>query len=458
MTTKKKRKTVKQVAKEIEELVEGLKADDVESESEESLKEEKTESVVSDDVKKNETNMDLPLADMETPWDGPKAKIELRDYATNDDDEIDWNRYGEGFFYCDKNYEENMNSYKLPFAKLIDGRLMAVPRGIFAAAAAMAGARGGVDIPDDEREAVMEKIGEYYLKMDREPPFMTTEKGIVINIEELGKDFADFVSPRGDDDSKLVFVSASPSRLEILRQKPLVGPTGKVFEEAFLKSLGRTRDDVKIVHAVPVLLTDDDGKDRTPTSDEFKIWKNWLSEEVKSCDHVVALGKIAKTLLGDKADFTLPHPKALLLFGDSGEVERKTKAIKKQLNENKIAKSVSVNIVKRDEDKRIVYGIVLEPDSVDLQNDVVSKSEIETAAHEFLKSYRVVGDNHNQLAKADVVESYIATSDGVLNGKPFKAGSWMMAVKVDDEDMWLRLKEGEYTGFSIGGSAERIDL
>lgn len=108
--------------------------------------------------------------------------------------------------------------------------------------------------------------------------------------------------------------------------------------------------------------------------------------------------------------------------------------------------------------KKLVYGIVLEPDTTDLQMDVIDKSEIETAAHEFLKSFRVVGDNHNAIAKASVVESYIAPTDGEMNGKPYTAGSWIMAVKVEDDQMWEALKGGDYTGFSIGGSAERVEL
>ena len=121
-------------------------------------------------------------------------------------------------------------------------------------------------------------------------------------------------------------------------------------------------------------------------------------------------------MIGDAAAFTLPHPRALLLFGNSGEVDRKTRAIKKQISENKIAKSVKMNIVKSNDEKKLVYGIVLEPDTTDLQMDVISEDEIETAAHEFLKSFRVVGDNHNTAAKASVVESYIATADG-KNGR-----------------------------------------
>ena len=51
------------------------------------------------------------------------------------------------------------------FADVIDGTLTAIPRGIFSCAGVMNGARGGVDIPDDDREAVMSRIARYYERM-----------------------------------------------------------------------------------------------------------------------------------------------------------------------------------------------------------------------------------------------------------------------------------------------------
>ena len=421
-------------------------------------KEEQKKEETEVETKKAETKMDLNIAPLDTEWSGDAAREQMRERATDPEGNVDWEMYGEGFFYCDYDDPEKAASYKLPFATVRDGELVAVPQGIFSSAAAIQGARGGVDLPDKDREEVKEKIMEYYLRMDREPPFMKSEDGTIPNLSELQKTDPAFVSSSGPDDAKIVFVSASPSALEVIRDVPLVGPTGKVFHDVFLKSLGVERSRVKVLYAVPLHLKDEEGKDRSPTVKEFEIWRPWIESQIKKHKTVVALGKISKTLIGDAAAFTLPHPRALLLFGNSGEVDRKTRAIKKQISENKIAKSVKMNIVKSNDEKKLVYGIVLEPDTTDLQMDVISEDEIETAAHEFLKSFRVVGDNHNTAAKASVVESYIATADGKMDGKPYTAGSWIMAVKVEDDQMWEALKGGDYTGFSIGGSAERVEL
>lgn len=113
-----------------------------------------------------------------------------------------------------------------------------------------------------------------------------------------------------------------------------------------------------------------------------------------------------------------------------------------------------VKVTKADQEKRIVYGIVYEPEEVDTDGDFAKAAEIEEAAHNYLMNSRIVGAQHGAVAKAEVVESYIAPSDIEFAGQPVKKGSWVVAVKVHDEDMWAKVKKGEYTGFSMGGYAD----
>lgn len=108
--------------------------------------------------------------------------------------------------------------------------------------------------------------------------------------------------------------------------------------------------------------------------------------------------------------------------------------------------------------KRLVYGVVYEPDTVDSHDDYTSAEEIEKAAHTYLREYRLVGEQHVTLADAEVVESFIApvnytAEDGTL----VKKGSWVMGVKVHSEELWAEIEKGAYTGFSIGGQAERVN-
>lgn len=77
----------------------------------------------------------------------------------------------EGFFAYDDSVPENKTAYKLPFADVIDGRLMAVPRGIFSVAQVLEGARGGDDLPKPVLNRIRRKVTAYYHKMNQEPPW-----------------------------------------------------------------------------------------------------------------------------------------------------------------------------------------------------------------------------------------------------------------------------------------------
>ena len=122
-----------------------------------------------------------------------------------------------------------------------------------------------------------------------------------------------------------------------------------------------------------------------------------------------------------------------------------------------------VPILKVDSDRRLVWGIVLEPgdpDHVDSQGDYIQPDQIEAAAHDFMKRYRhdraTMGEQHAREASVDVVESYLAPQDFQINEQAVKAGSWVLVSYVSDEGMWASVKAGGLTGYSIGGLGERV--
>jgi len=124
--------------------------------------------------------------------------------------------------------------------------------------------------------------------------------------------------------------------------------------------------------------------------------------------------------------------------------------------DGKITKSFRVPIIKGDQ--QIVYGVVSEPETVDLQGDRISKAEIRKACHKFMQTSQKITKEHEGPAKADIIESYIAPTDFKCNGQVVKAGSWVMACKIHDKDVWKAVKDGEITGFSIAGQGERTEF
>lgn len=129
------------------------------------------------DVKTVVPFQDLPLADMDRSWDADAAVARVRVWAGGPDkDEIDWAKYRKAFLWYDAKNPDNYTSYKLPIADVIKGRLYAIPRGIFAAAAALQGARGGVDLSEEDIERCKRHLEKYYKKMDRKPPWEDEDK------------------------------------------------------------------------------------------------------------------------------------------------------------------------------------------------------------------------------------------------------------------------------------------
>lgn len=256
-----------------------------------------------------------------------------------------------------------------------------------------------------------------------------------------------FVPPRHAERPRALFVTGHPNTIETIRGVPLAGPDGHTFRTAYLDRMGLGIEEATVVHACPA------------AGGSVEEWGPWLDQMVAAHGAlpIIALGKAASAALKQADHVTMPHPRAVRLRGDRGEIERKAKSIQKALAtlDHLAAQTYQCPILKADEDARMVYGVVLEPHTVDLQGDVLALDTIETAAHKYLVRSRTVGDSHSRQAGAEVVESYLAPADLELGGQTVSMGSWVMGVHVTDGDLWEAVKSGEYTGFSIGGNGER---
>lgn len=127
-----------------------------------------------------------------------------------------------------------------------------------------------------------------------------------------------------------------------------------------------------------------------------------------------------------------------------------------------------MHITKVDEEKQIVYGKALVPDKVDSQGDIVSKEDIEEAAHNFLinlqKAYveliqhGVSKTNASQIGYMHRVFKGVGGFGYIVESYIDSDGAWVLAVKVTDSNIWNLIKEGKITGYSIGGTGKRIPI
>ena len=121
-------------------------------------------------------------------------------------------------------------------------------------------------------------------------------------------------------------------------------------------------------------------------------------------------------------------------------------------------------IQKSDDERRLAFGwasVSIKVDGeqiVDYHQDMIDPEVLENAAYEFVRLYREGGEMHERGGCAVLVESIVFTAEKQralgLPESSLPIG-WWIGFKVTDDDVWDKVKSGEYTMFSIEGEAIR---
>ena len=121
-------------------------------------------------------------------------------------------------------------------------------------------------------------------------------------------------------------------------------------------------------------------------------------------------------------------------------------------------------IHKSDDEKRLAFGwaiVSLDEQGQqiqDFQDDLIDPEELERAAYDFVRLYREGGEMHERGGCAVLVESMVFTPEkikamGIPEGTlPI---GWWIGFYVTDDEVWEKVKSGEYPMFSIEGTAVR---
>lgn len=118
-----------------------------------------------------------------------------------------------------------------------------------------------------------------------------------------------------------------------------------------------------------------------------------------------------------------------------------------------VDKSWSVDFCKVDEEKRLVTGIVMEPDVEDTYGDKITAEEIEKAMVRFMEGSPQIRVEHdpNYEPKVAIIENWIEREGRIIGEQFVKAGTWLMTTKVFDDTVWEMIKSGKLNGLSFRG-------
>jgi len=126
-----------------------------------------------------------------------------------------------------------------------------------------------------------------------------------------------------------------------------------------------------------------------------------------------------------------------------------------------------VAITKANDDKMLAFGwanvaVTADGERIeDWQHDIIEPEELENAAYNFVELYREGGEMHERGGVAVLIESVVFTEEK-MKAMGIPAGAlpvgWWIGFKVLDEDVWEKVKSGEYPMFSIEGEAQRVEV
>ena len=135
--------------------------------------------------------------------------------------------------------------------------------------------------------------------------------------------------------------------------------------------------------------------------------------------------------------------------------------------------SETISKAEDETEERYILGLVLEPNDgddaplkPDTQGDVYSAKAIRDTAHNWMERYGQIDLMHSWEAlgagSVAVLESYLAPVDFKIGEGDsqylVKKGTWLLALRILDDNLWKAIKDGEIGAFSVGGKATRTPL
>jgi len=132
-------------------------------------------------------------------------------------------------------------------------------------------------------------------------------------------------------------------------------------------------------------------------------------------------------------------------------------------------KTEEIKFAVSDEEKKLLTGVVMLADTpiyrkdedgkeffVQFERDAVEQMAFRYMKNQFTKRVNLEHNDENQVEGVFLVESYIFDEERGVKIPDFigdvKPGSWIATFKVENPEVWERVKKGEFEGFSLEGN------
>jgi HK97 family phage prohead protease len=176
-----------------------------------------------------------PTQSPDVAWNGPAARAALKAWAAKSGD-VDFSKFRVAFTFVEDGKGDQVTAYKLPHHTISDGKLVTNLRGSRAVIAALAGARGGVNLPDSARRGVFNHVARHIrADFDEEVPGFSELsaldgdeilKAIDVSNEEVESVLKDWTDTQTEP--------YSPPEIQIVSQDALCGSCDETAELAIV--------------------------------------------------------------------------------------------------------------------------------------------------------------------------------------------------------------------------------
>lgn len=127
-----------------------------------------------------------------------------------------------------------------------------------------------------------------------------------------------------------------------------------------------------------------------------------------------------------------------------------------EVDEQYLKKAHKPRVLCKSESHKTITFVILEPGLEDRNGDIISADEIIKTAHEFVINLdeKYVNVDHQPNTELDgvyFVESFVLPVDMDFDEGSVVAGSWLVAFKFEDDELYQAVLDGEYVGVSMEG-------